>query len=407
MKPASHSLSTLVSGRCLKIEKCKTATPLWRNAWHGAVVLSLAAFLAAGNLAAGAAKTDRSSGQTPKLFAKLPDACPTPDGMAIAPDGDLVVACPNYADQTKPACLLKIGKNRKVRVWVNVPVLPATGVACPMGIEFGPDGDLYVCDNQGWKGDPKGQFQGRILRLRIKEDKVESCMVVAEGMEHPNGVRVRDGHLYVTQSMMTKVKDASGLIVSGVYRFKLDDKHVKVANTREDANLITTFLTLNKNCQYGVDGLVFDRTGNLLVGNFGDGAIHRVAFDKGGKVAANEVLVKSDFDASLDPKSPGFLAQATRAKMRTTDGICLDNQGNLYVADFSNNAIAKVTPEGVISVLAQNGDTDGSKGELDQPGEPIVWNGRLIVTCFDVVTGPDKVNTKHDAPFTIVELKLK
>ncbi|MCX6925158.1 MAG: phage head-tail adapter protein, partial [Verrucomicrobia bacterium] len=33
--------------------------------------------------------------QTSKLFVQLPDFCPTPDGMAIAPDGDLVVACPN------------------------------------------------------------------------------------------------------------------------------------------------------------------------------------------------------------------------------------------------------------------------------------------------------------------------
>jgi hypothetical protein len=42
------------------------------------------------------------------------------------------------------------------------------------------------------------------------------------------------------------------------------------------------------------------------------------------------------------------------------------------VADFSNNAIAKVTPSGQISVMAQNGDTDGQHGEINQPSEPIV-----------------------------------
>ena len=41
--------------------------------------------------------------KTPKLLATLPDFCPTPDGMAVAPDGQLVVACPNFGDQSKPA----------------------------------------------------------------------------------------------------------------------------------------------------------------------------------------------------------------------------------------------------------------------------------------------------------------
>jgi len=349
----------------------------------------------------------QSQKQTPALFATLPDAVATPDGMSIAPDGDLVVACPNFADQTKPACLLKIGKDDGVpRVWVKVPPMPETGLACPMGNEFGPDGDLYVCDNQGWASSEKGKFKGRMLRLRIKEDKVESCTVVAEGMENPNGVRVHGDSIYVTESLMTKVNDPSGLLVSGVYRFKLDDKNVKVSNTLADPNLIMTFVTLNKNCQYGADGIVFDSKGNLYVGNFGDGAIHKITFDAAGKVAGNTIFAKTDLDYSLDPNSPGFLAQATKAKMRTTDGICVDDKDNLYVADFSNNAIAKVTPDGKICVLAQNGDTDGFHGELNEPGEPIIWKGRLIVTNFNTVTGPDKVHTKHHSPATMSVLML-
>ncbi|MDR2914513.1 MAG: phage head-tail adapter protein, partial [Tannerella sp.] len=40
------------------------------------------------------------------------------------------------------------------------------------------------------------------------------------------------------------------------------------------------------------------------------------------------------------------------------------------------------------------------------PGEPIVWNGKLIISCFDIVTGPDKTNTGHDKPFTLAQLEL-
>jgi len=348
--------------------------------------------------------------QKPALFCTLPDAVATPDGMAIAPDGDLVVAVPNFADQTKPACLVKISKKGVPRVWVQVPPLPETGVACPMGIEFAPDGSLYVCDNQGWAGTPQGQFKGRMLRLVIQGDQLESFTVVAEGMEHPNGVRVRGDSIYVTESSMTKVKHPTGLLVSGVYRFKLEDKNVQVSNTLADPNLITTFITLNTNCQYGADGIVFDSKGNLYVGNFGDGAIHKITFDAAGKVTGNRIFAMTDHKYSLNPKSPDFLAKATRARMRTTDGICVDSKDNLYVADFSNNAIAKVTPEGQITVLAQNGDTGGRDGDLNEPGEPIVWNGKLIISNFDAVYGPnhlDKVNTKHEMPAKMSVLSLK
>ena len=282
--------------------------------------------------------------QTAKLLVRLPDFCVTPDGMEIAPDGDLVVACPNFADPSQKACLIKVGKDLKVRKWVEVPPLAETGVACPMGLAFGPDGDIYVCDNQGWKGSGPGLSKGRMLRLRIKNDKLESCTVVAEGMEHPNGVRIRGDYMYVTESLMPKVKDPSGLLVSAVYRFRLDDKNVKVTNTLEDQNVIASFRTENKFCQYGLDGIVFDSKGNLYVGNFGDGTIYKITFDAAGKVASNTVFARTDHDHYGRSKLPGFLAKATRAKMRTTDGMCVDSHDNIYVADFSNNAIAKVTP---------------------------------------------------------------
>ena len=102
--------------------------------------------------------------QDPKLFALLPEYACTPDGMAIYKDGDLVLACPNFADTSKPGCLLKIDENKNIKKWSDVPILAETGLACPMGIAFGPDWDIYICDNQGWSGAPELQFKGRIVR---------------------------------------------------------------------------------------------------------------------------------------------------------------------------------------------------------------------------------------------------
>lgn len=328
--------------------------------------------------------------QNSELFMLLPDGCPTPDGMAIAPNGDLVLACPNFADISKPACLMRITADGKISKWIDVPVLQATGWASPMGIAFGSDGDLFVCDNQGWSGDEKAKNRGRILRLRFDGDgNLKETIEVATGMEHPNGIRFRDGKIYVTQSSLSAIKDPSGLLVSGVYRFDENDRDVRVTNTLADKNLITTVTTKNPEVQYGLDGIVFDSEGNLYVGNFGDGAIHKIIFGKDREVIGNDVW-----------------AQDT-TQLRTTDGICIDDAGNLWVADFSDNAIAKVDKDGNIRRIAQSPDCDGSDGGLDQPGEPIVWNGMLIVSCFDMVTGPDKVNTGHDLPSTFAKLKLE
>lgn len=221
-----------------------------------------------------------------------------------------------------------------------------------MGIAFGPDGDLYVCDNQGRSGASELMFKGRMLRLRIRGNQVVKTTVVAYDMEHPNGIRIYGNRLYVTQSLMTKVKDPSGHMVSCVYRFHLEDENIYVTNALDDKNILITFVTKNLQCQYGADGFEMDAEGSLYVGNFGDGVVHKVAFNADGSIAESFVWAK-------DPQ-----------KLQTTDGMTTDDHGNIYVADFSANAVAKIDKNGNIERIAQNEDSDGFNGELDQPGEP-------------------------------------
>lgn len=93
-------------------------------------------------------------------------------------------------------------------------------------------------------------------------------------------------------------------------------------------------------------------------------------------------------------------------ELTSTDGMIFDENDNLYIADFRVNAIVKMTPDGKLERLAQSPDTDGFNGELDQPGEPIIWRGKLIASCFDLSVGPGKVNTAHEMPATMAQLEL-
>lgn len=46
--------------------------------------------------------------QQPRLFTVLPEFVSTPDGMAIDSEGNLILACPNYADPKMPATLSEL-----------------------------------------------------------------------------------------------------------------------------------------------------------------------------------------------------------------------------------------------------------------------------------------------------------
>lgn len=328
--------------------------------------------------------------QTPKLFTLLPEEyVSTPDGMEIDKNGDMILSCPNFADMSMPSCICRINKEGHVTKWFDVPLNEETHEARSMGIAFGPDGDLYIVDNQGWTGRPELIRQGRILRVHFEDNNVSKVTVVAKHMEHPNGIRIKGEYMYVTQSTMTKVKTDSGNALSCVYRFHLNDHDIDVTNTLEDSNIFLSYETFNPQDQYGLDGIVFDHQGNLYVGNFGDGEIFQITFNEDGSVKENRSFAK-------DPKN-----------LRSTDGMTIDQYGNIYVADFVVNAIAKVAPNGTVTRIAQSPDTDGFHGELDQPGEPCFWNGKIIVSCFDCVTGGDKVNTAHELPATMSMLEVE
>lgn len=313
-----------------------------------------------------------------KLFVKLPDYCPTPDAFDIAPDGSLTLSCPNYADKTKPGVLMRITKEGNVTKLVDVPVLEQTGLSRPMGIAYDNNNVLYVCDNQGNKG--------RILRMTFDKNTLTSTEIVAFGFNSINGIRYYKGAVYVTQTKLPKLKKDK--VVGGVYRFKTTDRNIKVNNDRSDENLIYTSITQNPNRQVGLDGLVFNKKGDLLVGNLGDATIYKLTLTPEGNVISDEVYVKLPITSA-------------------PDGINIDLKGNLYVAGFAQNQIFKVDTNKKVTILAQYPDNDGANGELDQPADLIVYGNKLIISNFDLMVAKGMLNSKHSKPFTLSYIELQ
>jgi sugar lactone lactonase YvrE len=320
-----------------------------------------------------------------ELLVVLPgDYCNTPDGMCLLPDGNVLLSMPNFNDTSQPPCLVKITPDNQVEKFLDLPPHPETGEPFgPLGICLAPSGDLFVADYQ-----MTGDRKSRVMRIVMKDGVPQEIVPAVVGFRVSNAVIVRDGHLYVTE---TQIDPEARPATSGVFRFKLEDLDngvIELATpVTDDPQLIATIETHDEELPLGADGLAFDKQGNLYVGNFADGTVHKLAFDAEGKVASNEIFAKADF-------------------MKCADGLFFDPETEvIYVADSRANAVQMVSLDGSVATLAQNADTDGLDGGMDQPCEVLLRGRELIVSNMDWPV-PGCINQKYDEPCTLSVIRL-
>lgn len=341
------------------------------------LMLSLAAILGSFSFAAAQAADSPPNPLAVPRAIVLPDYCNTPDAMAVLPDGTIILSVPNFTDPASPGVLMKIARDDTVSLFCKLPPHPQTLHVYPMGVRQAPSGDLYVADCQFLDNVPS---TSRLLCVRVAEGKAGKVEVVADGLSIANGVAIRGDYVYVTDSATGKTPD--GAVTSAVYRFRLEERGVRVKAGGEDPHLVATLKTVCKEIPVGADGIDFDERGNLYVANCGDAVIEKFVLDAAGRAARQEVLT-----------APG--------QMKSADGIFYDRSSQrIYVADILANAVRAVRLDGRVETIAQDGDNDGSAGHLDGPSEAVVRGQELIVANFDRVF-PGCVNTKSEKPYTL------
>jgi sugar lactone lactonase YvrE len=346
---------------------------------------------------------------SPSVLLTLGDSYHTPDGCTLTDSGDIILSIPNFNNQAliaagklsspQPPVMVKIDAQNKLTPWyafTDEDNQPDTGTVGPMGCDIGPDGNLYVADNQLFS-DPN--HKSRLLRITVEDGKAVRCDSVVEGFIVSNAVIWQGDTVYVSETALATTpavgaNETKPPLMSGVYAFTIDELNngpVKLqpwsANSA-DSHLIATYKTSNS-VGFGADGLTCDAQGNLYCGIFEDGIVYKTSFNADGTV-----------------KETTQFAQAPN--MACCDGIFWREKDNkIYVADMLINGVQAVDMQGKVTTIHKNGDTDGADGGLDQPCEVIVRGNELIVINMDMVFESDRLtNTTIDAPYTLSVIPL-
>ena len=321
----------------------------------------------------------------PALFADLGETFSVPDGLAIDANNNIVLAVPNYLSYDQHgAKIVTFDKNGKiVNVFKDLPEHPKFGKVHPMGIGFGPDGNLYVADNLCFS---TSEAESRILRVNYKDGKPVDCEVVVEGTYVSNAIRWQGNDLYLTDSILQNLSDDGSM--SGVFKFSLEElTSGKVVKADQKKHLITTYQ--GEAGGFGADGMDFDVDGNMYVSMFSGGQVYKTTFNADRSVKGTELLINSPAFECGD----GLMVDKADEKIYFTNS----KMNSIWVYDMNANTMQR---------LWENMNSDGADGSLDQPCEPLVYGDELIVVNFDY-SFPQLMNRESDNVNTISQFKIK
>jgi trimeric autotransporter adhesin len=232
----------------------------------------------------------------------------------------------------------------------------------PDGVVVDDSGNVYITD----------QYNQRIRKITATTGVINTIaghtlagfagdgeLDTAAKFDDPAGLALDDsGNLYiadVTNNRIRKITKATGIITTiagddSTGYHKYDD-----GRPADSASL------------FGPSGVAVDDSGNVYIADFGNSLIR--------KVNAQTHNISTIAGVAYSPGYSGDNGLATAAKLSNPAGVALDDSGNIYISDNTNNRIRKITKAtGIITTIAGNGklgfsgdDSIADSAEIDYP----------------------------------------
>ena len=209
-------------------------------------------------------------------------------------------------------------------------------------------------------------------------------------LNFPTGMALdSSGNIYVADSLNYRIRKIGSSTIStiggnGVFSYSGDGGPASSAqlNTPQavavdsSGNLYIADTVNNVVRKVTASGAISTIAGNGTQGSAGDGGAataaqlnkpQGIAVDSGGNIYVADTqnarvrkISGGNITTVAGSGTPGYGGDggsATAAQLYVPIGIAVDSAGNLYIADFTNNRVRKVSAGGVISTVAGNGNS--------------------------------------------------
>jgi sugar lactone lactonase YvrE len=234
----------------------------------------------------------------------------------------------------------------------------------PAAVTMGPDGNLYVADTDN-----------QTIR-RVSPDGVVRTVAGQAGYSGNNDGTGIDAHFYNPYGITT---DGTNLYVADTYnntirRVTLDGVVTTLAGlagsfgTADGTGSAARFSSPN--------GVAADSAGNIYVADFDYGLIRKVS--QQGVVTTLAGCATCPYYGSLD-------GTGTNALFNSLQGIAVDGAGNVFVSDFYDFSIRRVTPSGQVTTVA---GLAGNWGSADGTASAAQFGGSFFNGFFYYTEGP-------------------
>ena len=258
-----------------------------------------------------------------------------PNGVAVDSAGNLYIA------DTNNSCVREVSNGMITTVAGNGTFSgdnhPATGAQLlfPWGVAVDSTGSLYIADVDNHR---IRKVSGGVIATVAGSGSYgfsgDSGAATSAQLDLPMGVAVDSaGSLYIADHGNNRIRKVSSGVIATVAG----------GGSSLGDNGPATSAQLN-----APQGIAVDSAGNLFLADSGNQRIR--------KVSSGVITTVAGGGSSLGDNGP-----ATSAQLNAPQGVAVDSDGNLYIADSLNYRVRKVS-NGVITTVAGNG-TPGFSGD--------------------------------------------
>ncbi|MET9953861.1 RICIN domain-containing protein [Streptomyces sp. NPDC006339] len=300
---------------------------------------------------------------------------------------------------------------------------------CPYGIAIDSTGTLYFSDYKNHRV-RKITSDGKVSTVAgtgTPGHRGDNGAAVSAQLNHPRGVALdSEGNLYIADDQNHRVRKvtADGIISTvagtGVAGFSGDGRAATSARLNQPYGVVVDSAGVLYISEWGhdrirkvtTDGKISTIAGTGAASYGGDGgpavsaplrAPFAMVVDGAGALyiadASNHRVRKISADGIISTVAGtgaagfgGDGGQATSARLNRPQGLALDSTGALYISDYKNHRIRKISVDGVISTVAGTGAPgfggEGGPAASAQFNEPM----GLAVDCVDTLYIADHGN---------------